>query len=221
MYVIIIGGGRTGSHLASQLLGEGHQVKIIESRQEVLERLRNEIPPETVIIGDGSSPQVLEENHIDQADVLVAATGEDENNLVIATLARFEFNVPRIIARVNNPKNAWLFTPDMGVDVGLNQTEILAHLIVEEMSMGDMMTLLKLRKGEYSLVEEKLDPRSKILGIPLRDLPLPDSCTIAAVFRRGRVITPRGNLVFEEEDEILAVVDNRARRALIDLLNPK
>lgn len=221
MYVIIIGGGRTGSHLASQLIGEGHQVKIIESRQEVLERLRSEIPPEIVIIGDGSSPQVLDENHIDQADVLVAATGEDENNLVIATLARFEFNVPRIIARVNNPKNAWLFTPDMGVDVGLNQTEILAHLIVEEMSMGDMMTLLKLRKGEYSLVEEKLDPKSKVLGIPLRDLPLPDSCILAAVFRRGRVITPRGNLVFEEEDEILAVVDNRARRALIELLSPK
>jgi trk system potassium uptake protein len=221
MYIIIIGGGRTGSHLANQLLSEGHKVKLIESRPEVLERLRAEIPSHVIIIGDGSSPAVLEANNVDEADVLVAATGEDENNLVIATLARFEFNVPRIIARVNNPKNDWLFTPEMGVDVGLNQTEILARLIVEEMSMGDMMTLLKLRKGEYSLVEEKLSPNSKVLGIPLRDLGLPDSCTVAAVIRKGRVITPRGNMVFEEADEILAVVDNRARETLIELLKPR
>ncbi len=91
--------------------------------------------------------------------MLAAVTGEDEANLVIATLARFEFNTPRVIARVNNPKNAWLFTGEMGVDVALNQAEIFAHLIAEEMSLGDMMTLLKLRKGEYSVVEEKVHPQ--------------------------------------------------------------
>ena len=94
--------------------------------------------------------------------MLAAVTGEDEVNLVITTLARFEFNVPRVIARVNNPKNAWLFTPEMGVDVALNQADILAHLIAEEMSLGDMMTLLKLRKGEYSVVEEKVHPHSGV-----------------------------------------------------------
>ncbi len=221
MNVMIVGGGRTGSHLAEQLLGEGHHVRVIENRLDVLERLSNELPGEVVVSGDGSSPSVLEANHVEQFDVLVAATGEDENNLVIATLARFEFGVPRIIARVNNPKNAWLFTPEMGVDVGLDQTDILARLIVEEMSMGDMMTLFKLRKGEYALVEEKLLPNSGVIGIPLRDLPLPAACTIAAVIRNGTVLTPRGNMIFEADDEILAVVGNRAKDALEKLLAPK
>jgi trk system potassium uptake protein len=220
MNVIIIGGGRTGSHLAQQLLSEGHQVKLVEHRNEVLERLSQELPPEVIVTGDGSSPAVLEAAGIERADVLVAATGEDENNLVIATLGRFEYDVPRTIARVNNPKNAWLFTPEMGVDVGLNQTDILAKLIVEEMSMGDMMTLLKLRRGEYSLVEEKLLPRSRMVGAILKDLPLPEGCTIAAVVRQGKVITPRGYMVFEEGDEILAVVDKRSRQALNDILAP-
>ena len=105
--------------------------------------------------GDGSSPSVLESAGIEHANVLAAVTGEDEDNLVITTLGRFEFGVPRIIARVNNPKNVWLFTPEMGVDVALSQSDILAKLIAEEMSLGDMMTLLKLRKGEFSIVEEK------------------------------------------------------------------
>jgi trk system potassium uptake protein TrkA len=106
----------------------------------------------------------------------------------------------------------------MGVDVGLNQTEIFARLIAEEMSLGDMMTLLKLRRGEYSLVEEKLLPGSGFLGTPLKDLPLPKTCTIAAVIRDGKVITPRGNMLFQPEDEVLAVVDNQSLQTLRLLL---
>jgi trk system potassium uptake protein TrkA len=103
------------------------------------------------------------------------------------------------------------------VDVGLNQTDILAALIEEEMSMGDMMTLLKLRRGQYSLVEEKLPPGSKMLDLPLKDLPLPDTCVIAAVIRNGQVLTPRGNMLFEVGDEVLAVVDNQSQESLRDL----
>src|SRR5665811_292493 len=127
MFVIIVGGGKTGSQLAENLLKEGHQVKVIEDRDSVLERLRLELPDEVVFAGDGSSPDVLEAAGIGSAQVLTAVTGDDEANLVITTLARFEFHVPRVIARVNNPKNAWLFTPEMGVDVALNQSDILAH----------------------------------------------------------------------------------------------
>jgi trk system potassium uptake protein TrkA len=217
MNVIIVGGGKTGAQLTNQLLNEGHQVKLIEIRPEVAERLKGELPQQVVISGDGSAPNILEEAGIKQAQVLAAVTGEDEANLVVTTLARFEFNISRTIARVNNPKNAWLFTPEMGVDVGLNQTDILAHLIAEEMSMGDMMTLLKLRRGEYSLVEEKLPSGSKILGVPLRDLDIPETCVIAAVIRKGKVITPRGNMVFEAGDEVLAVVDNQSKEALMSL----
>jgi trk system potassium uptake protein len=217
MNVIIIGGGKTGVQITHRLLDEGHRVKLIEIRPETAGRLRSELPEQVVIIGDGSSPSILEASGIQTTQVLAAVTGDDEANLVITTLARFEFNIPRTIARVNNPKNAWLFTPEMGVDVGLNQTDILTGLILEEMSMGDMMTLLKLRRGLYSLVEEKLPPRSKVLGIPLKELPIPPTCVIAAVLRNAQVVTPRGNLVFEEGDEVLAVVDNQSKDDLHNL----
>ena len=218
MFVIIVGGGKTGSFLAQQLLIDGYAVRLIENRPEIVANLQESLPAEVVVHGDGSAPGVLENAGILQANVLVAVTGEDEANLVITTLARFEFRVARTIARVNNPKNFWLFTPEMGVDVGLNQTELLTRLIEEEMSLGDMMTLLKLRRGEYSLVEEKLLPGSGLLGAPLKDLPLPESCTIAAVFREGKVITPRGEMMFLPGDEELAVVDNHALHQLRSLL---
>lgn len=221
MFVIIVGGGKTGEYLTRQLLDGGHVVRLIEQRSEVAERLQTEILNEAVISGDGSSPSVLDAAGIERADVLAAVTGDDEANLVVSSLARFEFNVPRIIARVNNPRNAWLFTQEMGVDVAVNQTDILANLIVEEMSMGDMMTLLKLRRGEYSLVEEKLASGSKVLGIPLRDLDIPKTCVIAAVIRKGNIVTPRGNLVFHEGDEVLAVVDNHSKEELRRLFAAK
>ncbi|OGO33493.1 MAG: potassium transporter TrkA [Chloroflexi bacterium RBG_16_57_11] len=220
MKVIIVGGGKTGAQLARQLLDENHHIRLIEIRTEVVERLKQALPEQTVISGDGSSPNILEAAGIKQAQVLAAVTGEDEANLVITTLARFEFGIPRTIARVNNPKNTWLFTPEMGVDVGLNQTDILARLIAEEMSMGDMMTLLKLRRGEYSLVEEKLPVGSKILGVQLRDVSFPQTCVIAAVIRRGKVVIPRGDMVFEAGDEVLAVVANPAKAVLRDLFAP-
>ncbi len=192
MFVIIVGGGKTGSQLATQLFSGGHHVKLIEDRPAVLERLREELPDEVIVSGDGSSPSVLESAGIEQAQVLAAVTGEDEDNLVITTLARFEFGVPRIIARVNNPKNIWLFTPEMGVDVALCQSDILAKLIAEEMSLGDMMTLLKLRKGEYSIVEEKVHPKAVVVGKMLRDIDLPPQCVFVAVIRKGQLIVPNG-----------------------------
>jgi len=221
MFVIIVGGGKTGAFLAHQLVSDGYQVRLIENRPELVTKLQETLPADVVVIGDGSSPGVLESAGIRQANVLAAVTGEDEANLVITTLARFEFHVPRTIARVNNPKNFWLFTPEMGVDVGLNQTEIFARLIAEEMSLGDMMTLLKLRRGEYSLVEEKLLPGSGLLGTPLKDLPLPETCTIAAVIRDGKVISPRGNMLFQPGDEVLAVVDNQSLQNLRLLLEAR
>ena len=206
MFVLIVGGGKTGSQLAANLINEGHQVMVIEDRDVVLERLRLELPAESVFAGDGSSPDVLEAAGISRSQVLAAVTGDDEANLVITTLARFEFHVPRVIARVNNPKNAWLFTPEMGVDVALNQADILARLIAEEMSLGDMMTLLKLRKGEYSVVEEKVHPASAAAGKALSQLEMPGECTIAAIIRKGRLVIPHGDTVLQSADEVLAVV---------------
>ncbi|HEX7556099.1 MAG TPA: TrkA family potassium uptake protein, partial [Leptolinea sp.] len=173
MFVIIIGGGKTGSQLAATLLEEKHQIRIIEERPLILEKLRSELPGNSVLAGDGSSPAILEAAGIRSANVLAAVTGDDEANLVICSLAKFEFDVPRVISRINNPKNAWLFNEGMGVDVALNQSEILSRLIAEEMSLGDMMTLLKLRKGEYSMVEEKVHPTSGAIGKQLSQISFP------------------------------------------------
>ena len=219
MFVIIVGGGKTGSQLASQLLAEGHKVTLIEDRQMVLERLQEELPSEVILAGDGSSPSVLEAAGIGKANVLAAVTGEDETNLVVTTLARFEFNVPRTIARVNNPKNAWLFDQEMGVDVALNQSDIFAKLIAEEMSLGDMMTLLKLRKGEYSLVEEKVHPDASVVKKSLRDIKLPPNCVFAAVIRKGQLIVPTGDTVLEAVDEVIALVHSSSLADLEELLS--
>jgi trk system potassium uptake protein TrkA len=220
MFVIIVGGGKTGSQLALQLLSEGHRVRLIEDRITVLERLKEELPSDCIFSGDGSSPYVLESAGIDQAQVLAAVTGEDETNLVVTTLARFEFNVPRIIARVNNPKNAWLFNTEMGVDVALNQADILAKLIAEEMSLGDMMTLLKLRKGEYSIVEEKVHPSAVVVGKTLREITLPPSCVFVAVIRKGQLIVPSGNTDLQPVDEVIALVHALQVAQLAELLGP-
>lgn len=218
MFVIIVGAGRTGSLLAELLLQAGHTIKIIDDRPEVVDRLRQELPPEAIVAGRGSDPAVLEEAGIRQANVLAAVTGADEANLVATSLARFEFKVPRIIARVNDPKNAWMFIPEMGVDVVISQADIFAQLIIEEMSLGDMTTLLKLRRGRYSVVEEKLQVGSKAIGLSLQEIPLPSNCIILTVIRNGEVVIPHGSLQFEAEDEILAIVDRASLEAFKRLL---
>ena len=219
MYVIVVGGGNTGSELTKFLLEGGHTVRVVEERPTVLAKLANEIPPEVIVTGDGSSPSVLEQAGIHSAQVVAAVTGSDETNLVVTSLARFEFNVPRVIARINNSKNSWLFTPEMGVDVSLNQAEILARLSVEEMSIGDMMTLLKLTHGKYSLVEEKIEPGSPAIGMQISDLVLPPNCIISGIIRHGELVLPRGTTTLEEQDEVLALVDGAARLPLARLLS--
>ena len=218
MFVIVVGGGNTGSQLAKFLLDAGHTVNVVDERSAVLEKLSKEIPVEAIINGDGSSPAVLEKAGIHKAQVLAAVTGSDETNLVITSLGRFEFNVPRVIARINNSKNAWLFTPEMGVDVSLNQAEILARLSAEEMSIGDMMTILKIRRGKFSIVEEKIAPGAQAIGKAIKELSFPNNCVISGIIRHGELILPRGATILEEGDEILALVDNDSRMTLAKLL---
>lgn len=218
MFVIVVGGGNTGSQLAKFLIEAGHTVRVIDERPGILEKLTKELPEGIILDGDGSSPTVLERAEIHKAQVLAAVTGSDETNLVITSLGKFEFNVPRVIARINNSKNAWLFTPEMGVDVSLNQAEILARLSAEEMSLGDMMTMLKIRRGQYSIVEEKIFPGAKAVGAAIKDLGLPDNCIISGILRDGKMILPRGTTMLEAGDEVLAMVDDNARQVLARLL---
>lgn len=218
MYVIIIGGGRTGSHLASLLVLQGHEVCVVEHQPEILANLHHELPTEIIYEGDGTDPQALEAVDIQRANVVAAVSSDDADNLVAASLARQQYCVSRVIGRVNNPRNAWLFTPEFGVDVALNQADIMAKLIEEEMSLGDMMTMLKLRRGKYSLVEEKIFPGARAIGVAVKDLHLPPNCIISGIIRQGEIVIPRGVTTLEEGDEILALVDDSARPQLEKIL---
>jgi trk system potassium uptake protein TrkA len=131
MKVIIVGGGKVGTSLALLLLEKGYNVKVIEAAREKISRLQQDLPADVVASGNGTDPVVLEAAGILGVDVVAATTGQDETNLVVTNLARFVFNVPRVVARVNNPKNAWMFTPMMGVDVAVNQADLMASLIAK------------------------------------------------------------------------------------------
>ena len=220
MFVFIAGGGRTGAQLAVQLLDQNHQVRLIEHRRELLSLLHHEIPTEVIYEGVATDPNVLKLAGLDKANVLVACTNDDAVNLVLCYLARTMFNVRRTVARINNPRNAWLFDQSFHVDETINQADVMAHLIQEEMSLGDMMTLLKLRRGRYSVVEEKVPAGAKAIGTKIKDLGLPDQCIVAAIIRHGQITLPRGTSTLEEGDEVLAVTDADGAKELARLLEP-
>lgn len=221
MFVVVVGGGRVGSELTSDLINHGHKVRLVENRPKVLEQLHREIPTQVIHVGDPTIPRVLEAAGIESADVVATVLSKDVENLAVANYARYQYQVPRIIARVNNPRCAWLFTKQMGVDVALNQVDIVGNLIQEEMSLGDMMTLLKIRRGRYSLVEQKIPPGAQAVGVAIMDLDLPRDCLIAAVIRRGELVIPRGPTKLEIGDEVLALTDNTGALRLADLLSPQ
>jgi trk system potassium uptake protein TrkA len=216
--VLIVGGGKTGSYLAGLLLKSGCDVRVVESRPQIFERLVNELPPDVAILGDGTDPTVLERIGIASMNVVAAVAGDDEANLVVASLAKFEYQVERVIMRVNNPRNAWLCTPEMGVDAALNQSDLIATLIVEEMSIGDLQTLVRLRHGAVEIVKEKIAQNSAAIDRPIAELGLPQDCNITAVIRGESVIIPRGSTTLQAGDEVVAVIRSDRRDALVKAL---
>jgi trk system potassium uptake protein TrkA len=216
MRVLIVGGGRVGQHLAAALAGSGHVVAVVDRDADVcgqVQRLAIE-----AICGDACTMECLEAAQIRRRDVLVAVTGVDENNLVAAFLARREYNVPRIIARVNDPANAYLYTPDCGVDVAVSQAHLLSTIVQEELSLGAMVTLASLRGGKVAVVEERLPPRSGLVGRTLATVSLPPHTAIVAVLRGGVLLPSEPNLTFQDGDEIVAVADVGAEPALAALI---
>jgi trk system potassium uptake protein len=221
MYVLIAGGGRTGTQLAHLLLEQNHKVRVLEHRREVLTRIHRELPTEVIYEGNATDLEELEQAGIRQVQVVAACMANDEDNLVVCYLTRQHFGVPRTIARINNPRNAWLFDEKFCVDVALNHSAVMARLIEEEMSLGDMMTLLKLRRGDYSLVEEKIPEGARAVGIAIKDLDIPESCVIAAIIRDGKVVVPHGASVLESGDEVLAVTDRKGAEQLAALFTSR
>lgn len=218
MFVLIAGGGRTGARLANLLINQNYKVRLVENRRELLGRLHQELPTEVIYEGNPIEPSVLEEAGIREVHAVAAVTAEDATNLALCFLSKTMFDVPRTIARVNNPNNAWLFNEKFHVDVALNAADVFAHLIEEEMSLGDMMTLFKIRRGSYSVVEEKVPEGAKVIGIQLKDLNLAEHCVIAAIIRDGVMTLPRGDSTLQENDEIIAVASPEGAKKLAELL---
>lgn len=206
MKAIIIGGGQVGSYIAS-LLKDKCELKIVEQRESILAKLKNELPPDMLVCGSGTDLNVLESAGIAETDVVAAVTGEDETNLVASTIAKFEFNVPRVIARVNNPHNAWMFNAGMGVDISINQADLMGHIILEGIDMKDMTTLLKLERGNASIVQIHVSETSSVNGKRIKDLEIPSSAIIITIMRGEETIVTKGDTVIHAGDDLLALAD--------------
>jgi trk system potassium uptake protein TrkA len=217
MLAVIVGGGRGGSYLAQDLQAQGYQVKVVDRRPDVVAKLRQEINGE-VLCGDGCTPQILEQVGAAQAKLVVAMLHADEDNLVVCRLAKHQFKVARVIARVNNPRNEWLYTKAWGVDVAISQVHLTAKVIEEEIGLGELVTLLKLNRGEAALVEMRLPEGSPALGKAIRDLQLPADTVIVSIIRDGKLVIPRGDTGLQTDDEVLAVSTVKAEPALKEAL---
>lgn len=218
MKILIVGGGQTGSYLANLLSSNGHEVIVIEQRENVFAKLKNELPKEMLLFGNGTDPETLEAAGIGSANVVAAVTGKDEVNLVVSTLSKMEFGVPRVVARVNNPKNAWLFTASMGVDVGVNQADLMAHFVVEEMNLREMFTILKLNRGNCSIVQIEVNPAAAAAGKRVKELGIPQKAVLISITRGHQTIIPRGDTQILAGDSILAFTDTVSRDKLNQIL---
>jgi trk system potassium uptake protein TrkA len=214
MNIIIVGGGKTGVYVANLLLANHCRVKVMESRRSVLEKLNEELPKDCIFEGSGTDPKMMENAGINTADVLVCATGEDETNLVASTIGKFEFDVPRVIARVNNPHNAWMFNTGMGVDVSINQADLMGHIILEGIDMYDMTTLLKLERGNASIIQIHVSETSSVNGKKIKDLSIPDNAIIISLMRGQDNMITKGDTVIHAGDDLLAMADEATQPKL-------
>jgi trk system potassium uptake protein TrkA len=214
MRVVITGAGAVGRHLAADLAGRGHQITLIEQQHEHLEIAREWAPNVDLMLGDACEPWVLEKAELRAADVVVAVTGDDEDNLVTALLAKQEFGVPRVLARVNHPANEWLFTEQWGVDAAVSPPHLLTAMVEEEVTIGDLVRLLPLERGGISIVELTIPADSSAAGRPLYELRLPPNTTIVAIVRERHVVIPQPETVIAPGDEVIALSDPESEDAL-------
>jgi trk system potassium uptake protein TrkA len=205
MYIVINGGGKVGSYLGRTLTNKGHTVAVIEKRPEILEKLAEELPTKVLLIeGDGCDVKFQEDAGVGHADVFVAVTGDDEDNLVSCQLAKGRFNIKRTVARVNSPKNEHIFTA-LGIEA-ISATTVISRLIEEEMTAGEVFTLHILKKGRLALVEITLpEDRCMVCNKKISELELPENTVLVSLIRGDKVIVPRGNTVLETGDRVIAV----------------
>ncbi len=201
--VAIAGAGNVGRSIALELIENGHDVLLIEREPRALKQ--KTAPGATWFHGDACEVAVLEEARLQEYDVVVAATGDDKVNLVVSLLAKTEFGVRRVVARVNHPKNEWLYNESWGVDVAVSTPRMLTALVEEAVSVGDLVRLMSFMQGEASLVEVTLADDSGLAGRRIDEVDLPPDTALVAILRQGRVVLPAPEATLEGGDEILAV----------------
>jgi trk system potassium uptake protein TrkA len=203
MRVAIAGAGAVGRSIARELIGNGHQVLLIDKEPAALNPER--VPDAEWLLADSCELSSLEEARMESCDVVIAATGDDKVNLVTSLLAKTEFSVPRTVARVNHPNNEWLFTEAWGVDVNVSTPRIMSALVEEAVTVGDLVRLFTFRKGNANLVEMTLPKNSPYVGTPCGLIPWPENCSLVTILRDGQVYTPDGEQPIESGDELLFV----------------
>ncbi len=215
MKVLIAGAGSVGRHMAGQLVQSGHEVTIIDNDPNVVgdKDQRSPVDGVTWFLGDACEVGFLTKVGIQQTDVVAAATGDDEDNLVVSLLAKQEFAVPRVVARVNNPKNEWMFTEMWGVDVSVSTPHLLTALVEEAVNVGSLVRLLSLEGGRARLDEVTLADNSPAIGKEIREVGFPREAAVVAIVRAGHVVVPRLDTVLQAGDEVLVLVSGETDEA--------
>jgi trk system potassium uptake protein TrkA len=218
MRVVIAGAGNVGRSIASELLGNGHEVLLIEKEQKALKEAT--VPGAQWLLADACEVSQLEKANLDDCQVVVAASGDDKVNLVVSLLAKTEFGVPRVVARVNHPKNEWLFNEGWGVDVSVSTPRMLTALVEEAVTVGDLVRLMTFQQGQANLSELRLATDSPILGRTVGEVEWPADSALVAILREGNVLMPTPQMPLEAGDELL-VVATSDRDAELDALLSK
>jgi len=210
--IAIAGAGNVGRAIARELLDNGHQVLLIDRDPKSLKM--DSVPDAEWLLADACEITSLDKAKLDTCQVLVAATGDDKVNLVASLLGKTEYGVPRVVARINHPKNEWMFDSSWGVDVAVSTPRIISALVEEAVSVGDVVRLFSFRQGQANLVELTLPDNSTCLGKTVEEIILPENSALAAIVRDGRVVTTKPHEVFTAGDELLFVATSEAQELL-------
>jgi trk/ktr system potassium uptake protein len=220
MRIVIIGAGKVGTFIAEDLVANGHEVVVVERDSEQVERRRvaTGLGAVTWVVADACEISELARAQPERADVLLAVTGDDEDNLVTSLLAKQEFGVTRVIARVNHPANEWMFNEMWGVDIAVSAPHLLSALVEEAVSVGSIVRLLQVAGGKARLIEVTLSDDSPVLGRSIVDAAFPRGASVVAIVRTGNVVVPRGDTSFLVGDEVIALVTDEAEAEVTALL---
>ncbi|WP_129663382.1 potassium channel family protein [Phytoactinopolyspora endophytica] len=218
MRVAIAGAGNVGRSIATELLDNGHEVLLIDRDPKAIKAAT--VPTAEWLLADACEMSTLEEADLHRCNVAIAATGDDKVNLVVSLLAKTEFGVGRVVARVNHPDNEWLFTEGWGVDVSVSTPRIMSALVEEAVSVGELVRLFTFRQGEANLVELTLPAHAPIAGTKVSDVRWPDDTSLVSIIRGKHVLSPVPDLALQVGDELLFVAAPEREAQLEDLLSP-